>query len=242
MKDESRAADPIIRQRIWASIGSRYRRFHRLLQCVALLALAATGFGAHAEAKMVKLVALGDSLTAGYQLPAEAAFPAVLERALRAEGYLVKISNAGVSGDTASGGLARLDWALGDGADGVILELGGNDMLRGMNPKITRAALDTILERLASQNIKVLIVGMKASSNLGSDYKARFDAIYPELAEKYGAIFYPHFLDVIESDPRLRLADGMHPNEAGIEQMVERLLPTAKGFLDQLGAKAGAQR
>lgn len=241
MRYESRAADPAIRRPKPASAGFRYRGLRRLLQCVALLGLAATGLAARAEAEMVKLVAFGDSLTAGYQLPAAAAFPAVLERALRAEGYFVKIVNAGVSGDTASGGLARLDWALGDGADGVILELGGNDMLRGVDPKVTRAALDAILSRLASRNIKVLIVGMKASSNLGPDYKARFDAIYPELADKYGAIFYPFFLDGVESDARLRLADGLHPNEAGINLMVERLLPTAKEFLDQLGAKAGAQ-
>lgn len=225
-----------------APVWFRYRGFRRLLQCVALLALAATGFGALAEAKMVKLIAFGDSLTAGYLLPAGAAFPAVLERALRAEGYSVKIANAGVSGDTASGGLARLDWTLADGVDGVILELGGNDMLRGMDPKVTRAALDAILSRLASRNIKVLIVGMKASSNLGPNYKARFDAIYPELAAKYGATFYPFFLDGVESDPRLRLTDGLHPNEAGINLMVERLLPTAKDFLDQLGARPGAQR
>jgi acyl-CoA thioesterase-1 len=185
----------------------------------------------------VRLLAFGDSLTAGYGLPAGSAFPAVLERALRAEGYAVTIVNAGVSGDTASSGLARLDWSLGEGTtDGVILALGANDMLRGLDPDLTRGVLDTILARLAARKMKVLVVGMRASPSLGKAYKARFDAIYPALAEKYRVPLYPFFLDGVVDMPDLKLADGLHPNAAGVARMVAGILPSMRALLDEIGA------
>jgi len=212
------------------------------LQSSAALLLAAALYpqmaGAAEGAPMLKLIAFGDSLSAGYNLPAAAAFPAVLEAALRKEGYRVAVVNAGVSGDTASGGLARLAWTLSDGADGVILELGANDMLRGTDPDVTKAALDSILAELKARDIKVLIAGMKATPSLGKDYKARFDAIFPELAAKYDALLYPFFLDGVAGAPGLRLNDGLHPNSAGVERIVQGILPSARAFLGQLGAKA----
>ncbi len=186
---------------------------------------------------MIRLVAFGDSLTAGYLLPANAAFPAALEAALRKEGYHVAVVNAGVSGDTASGGLARLDWSLGEGADGLILELGANDMLRGADPKVTRAALEAILVKLEKKNIKVLIAGMRASKNLGPDYKTQFDAIYPDLAKKYDAVLYPFFLEGVADRPNLKLADGLHPNASGVETIVRNIMPSVRALLAALGDK-----
>ncbi len=187
---------------------------------------------------MLRLVALGDSLTAGYGLPSDEAFPAVLEKVLRAEGANVTIVNAGVSGDTASGGLARLDWTIGDGADGVILELGANDMLRGINPGVTEAALDAILAGLKARKIKVLIVGMKATPNLGPEYKARFDAIYPALAKKYDAPLYPFLLEGVAGVQSLNQFDGMHPNSAGVEIIVKGILPKVQALLDQVAQRS----
>jgi acyl-CoA thioesterase-1 len=186
----------------------------------------------------LKLVAFGDSLTAGFNLPEKAAFPAVLENRLKAEGYFVTIVNAGVSGDTASGGLARLDWSLGEGTDGLILALGANDMLRGIDPEVTMAALDAILARLSARGIKVLILGMRASPSLGKSYKARFDAIYPALAEKYEVPLYPFFLDGVAGEPNLKLADGLHPNAEGVSRIVAGILPSMRVFLQQFGATA----
>ncbi len=194
------------------------------------------------ETAPLKIIAFGDSLVAGLGLAADAAFPAVLEKTLRAEGYHVRIVNAGVSGDTASGGQARLDWALADGADGVILELGANDMLRGVDPAVTKAALDAILGELKARNIKVLIAGMKAASSLGQDYKTRFDAIYPALAKKYDAPLYPFFLEGVAGEPALKLGDGVHPNPAGVERIVKSILPDVRAFVDQFGAKAARRK
>ncbi len=186
----------------------------------------------------LKIIAFGDSLTAGFGLPSEQALPAVLEKLLRAEGYQVTIVNAGVSGETTSAGLARLNWTIGDGADGVILELGGNDMLRGIKPEITEAAFDAILAILKERKIKVLIAGMKATPSLGPEYKARFDAIYPALAKKYGALIYPFFLDGVAGVPALNQNDGLHPNGAGVVRIVKGIIPTVRVFMEQLGAKA----
>lgn len=186
----------------------------------------------------VKLVALGDSLTAGYLLPADAAFPTVLERALRAKGHDVGIENAGVSGDTATGGLDRLDWSVPDGTDGVILELGANDMLRGTDPAVTRKALDAMIDRLKQRGIPVLLAGMRASANLGPDYGAKFDAIFPDLAGRYDLVLYPFFLDGVAGQAGFVLPDGLHPNRKGIEKIVESILPTVETFLGRLpGAK-----
>jgi acyl-CoA thioesterase I len=186
----------------------------------------------------LKIIAFGDSLTAGLGLSADAAFPAVLEKALRADGYNVSIVNAGVSGETASGGLARLEWSIGDGADGVILELGANDMLRGIDPDLTEAALGAILAKLKADGIKVLIAGMKATPSLGPEYKARFDAIYPALAHKYAAPLYPYFLEGVSGHPDLQLSDRAHPNPLGVAHMVQGIIPMVRAWLDQLGAKA----
>jgi acyl-CoA thioesterase I len=167
-------------------------------------------------------------------LPADAAFPAVLENALRRAGYNVAISNAGVSGDTAEDGLARLDWSVPDGTDGVILELGANDMLRGLSPAQTRQTLDTLLGKLAARHIKVLIAGMKASPSLGADYGRAFDAIYPALAQKYQAPLYPFFLQGVTGNKELELSDGLHPNRAGVQKIVAGLLPVAESFVRSL--------
>jgi acyl-CoA thioesterase-1 len=187
-----------------------------------------------AAAKPVKIVALGDSLTAGYMLAADAAFPAVLEKALRRAGYDVSVINAGVSGDMAEDGLARLDWSVPDGTDGVILELGANDMLRGLDPAHTQQTLETIVTKLAARHIKVLIAGMEASPSLGRDYGRAFNAIYPTLAAKCQAPLYPFFLRGVAGDKNLELADGLHPNRAGVEKIVAALLPMSEHFVESL--------
>ena len=185
-------------------------------------------------APALKLVALGDSLTAGYLLPADAAFPVVLEKTLRKDGFNVTVVNAGVSGNTAAEGLARLDWAIGDGADAVILEFGANDMLQGIDPAVTRHVLDTILARLQARHVKVLIAGMLASPSLGKDYGRAFDSIYPELAAKYHVPLYPFFLAGVATNKALELSDRMHPNREGVEQIVAGILPQVEALLRSL--------
>ena len=198
-----------------------------------LLALAAFTFprAGRAETQPVRIVALGDSLSAGYQLPARNAFPVVLERALREKGHAVEVANAGVSGDTASAGLDRLDWAVGDGVDLVILELGANDMLRGIDPAITRNALTQILTRLKARGIRVLLVGMIAALGMGKDFEARFNAIYPDLARQFDVPLYPFFLQGIAGDAKLNLQDGMHPNPQGVDVIVRNILPSVEAML-----------
>jgi acyl-CoA thioesterase I len=188
-----------------------------------------------AAGRSLKLVALGDSLTAGYNLPQSAAFPVVLERALKARGHNVEVANAGVSGDTASGGLARLDWSVPEGTDAVIVALGANDMLRGLDPAVTRRALETIVTRLKERGIAVMLAGMYASRNLGADYARRFDAIYKDLAEKHGLVLYPFFLEGVAGDRSLNLPDGLHPTAKGVERIVEAVLPTVERFLRGIG-------
>jgi len=230
-----------------ASQTARRRFGHRrtFLQFSTALLLTVFAVPASSVAKDVparKIIAFGDSLAAGYGLAAGAAFPSVLQRELRTEGYNVTVVNAGVSGDTSSGGLARLDWTLGDnGADAVILELGANDMLRGVDPEVTRTALDAILAKLKGRNIKVLIAGMKANPSLGQEFKARFDAIYPDLAKKYGVLLYPFFLEGVAGTPALELPDHLHPNPAGVERIVEGILPQVRGLLKQLNERAAGE-
>jgi acyl-CoA thioesterase-1 len=198
--------------------------------CSAVLVALALAFAAPAAAaeREVRIVALGDSLTAGLGLPADATFPARLEQALRAKGLAVEISNAGVSGDTAAGGLARLDWSVPEGTDAVILELGANDMLRGIDPKVTRDALEEIVRRLTARRIVVLLAGMRAAPNLGPDYGRQFEAIYADLARQNDLLLYPFFLDGVAADAKLNQRDGMHPTAAGVDAIVARILPMAE--------------
>ena len=184
-----------------------------------------------ANSDPIEIVALGDSLTAGYKLPPNAGFPEQLADALAAKGYQVNVMNAGVSGDTSSGGLARLDWAVAPGTDILILELGSNDALRGIEPHVTRANLESIMTRMNDRGINVLIVGMRAPPNMGDAYAADFNTIFPSLAEKHGALLYPFFLDGVAANPALNLPDGMHPTEEGIAVIVENMLPTVEQLI-----------
>jgi acyl-CoA thioesterase-1 len=187
-----------------------------------------------AQTKPLKLVAFGDSLTAGYNLPGSAAFPTVLEKMLRDKGISVEIANAGVSGDTSQGGLERVDWSVPDGTDGVILELGANDALRGVDPALTEKSLDAIVTGLKARGIQVMLAGMYAPRSNGPDYVARFDAIYPKLAEKHGLILYPFFLDGIAGDRVLNQPDMLHPKAEGVRVIAQRILPTVERFLASL--------
>ena len=191
----------------------------------------------------LRIVALGDSLTAGFGLAANEAFPAKLQNALAAKGIAAEVANAGVSGDTTAGGLARFDWSVPEGTDAVILELGANDALRGFDPKMTRGALDAMLRRLGERHIPVLLCGMLAPRNLGAEYDTAFDAIYPDLAKEYGAILYPFFLDGVATDPKLNQRDGLHPTAAGVDVIVAKILPAVERLVAQAraGARAGAK-
>lgn len=221
-----------------AQVEGRARMFiaAALVVMAAMLAAAAPVRAASSDAKPLKVVVLGDSLSAGYGLPAAAAFPEKLQTALRAKGIAVDIDNAGVSGDTSSGGLGRLDWSVPEGTAAVILELGANDALRGIDPDVTRKALGEIIRRLQARGIAVLLCGMRAPPNYGADYAARFDAIYPDLAQRFGVPLDPFFLDGVAADAALNQADGMHPTAAGVERIVARILPTVEAFLGRIKA------
>lgn len=210
--------------------------FKAALSFFASLAITSLLSVAVARAEPVRLVGFGDSLMAGYQLPASDAFPVKLEAALRAKGHEVEIANAGVSGDTTSGGLARLDWSIPDGTKGVILELGANDALRGIPPEQTEKNLDAMLTRLKERGIAVLLAGMIAPPNMGPEYGERFNGLYRRLAEKHGATLYPFFLDGVVTKAALQLEDGMHPNTEGVDVMVRTILPTAEAFLQSIKA------
>ena len=205
------------------------------LLCVKLAALAVLFAAAPAQADgMLKILALGDSLTAGYGLSDSESFPARLQAELRAKGIEAQVINGGVSGDTSAGGLARLDWALADDPDIVIVELGANDGLRGLDPAKTQENLDAVLKRLTAEKRAVLLTGMLAPPNMGSDYGAAFKNIYPALAAKYGVRLYPFFLEGVAADPRLNQADGIHPTGAGVDIIVARLLPEVMAVIDSL--------
>lgn len=192
-------------------------------------------FGMDKAMAETRILALGDSLTAGYGLPAGAGFASQLQRALTARGHDVRVIDAGVSGDTTAGGLARLDWALADTPQVAIVELGANDALRGLDPDQAYRNLDAILSRLKRDGVRVLLVGMVAPANWGPDYTRRFNTIYGRLAEKHGVPLYPFFLDGVAKDPRLNLPDGLHPTADGIGVIVERILPHVEQVI---GAKA----
>jgi acyl-CoA thioesterase-1 len=186
---------------------------------------------AHAGSRPVTIVAFGDSLTAGLGLAANEAFPAQLQRALAVKGVAAAVVNAGVSGDTTAAGSSRLEWSVPDGTDAVILELGANDALRGIDPAVTRQALDTMLRRLKERKIPVLLCGMLAPPNLGNEYDEAFNAIYPELAAASGAILYPFFLAGVAADPALNQHDGMHPTAAGVAVIVKRIMPQVEELI-----------
>jgi acyl-CoA thioesterase I len=192
---------------------------------------------AAAAGKPVKMVVLGDSLSAGLGLSASAAFPARLKESLKIKGIDVDMINAGVSGDTSSGGRDRLDWSVPQGTDAVILELGANDALRGIDPKVTRAALSDILARLKARKVAVLLCGMLAPPNYGSDYSARFNAIFPDLAKSFGVPLYPFFLEGVAADARLNQADGLHPTAEGVDVIVKNILPSVEAFLGAISGQ-----
>lgn len=189
---------------------------------------------AASQARSLNVVAFGDSLTAGYQLPPNEAFPAQLETLAKAKGLDVTIANAGVSGDTTADGLARLDWSIPDGTDGVILALGANDALRGLSPEESAKNLDAMLARLKERKIAVVLAGILAPPNMGADYEMRFNAIFGELASKHHVALYPFLLDGVVLDSKLQLDDGMHPNGGGTKVMAEKFLPTFESFLKSL--------
>jgi acyl-CoA thioesterase I len=224
--------------RSYGKLGSPVQRLRRAVTALALLAMPIVPV--HAAEQPVRIVVLGDSLSAGFGLAANEALPAKLERALKARGHAVTIENAGVSGDTAAGGLARLDWSVAEGTDAVILELGANDALRGSDPKTTRASLEEIIRKLKERRIAVLLAGMLAPRNLGPDYANAFDAIYPELAAKYDLVLYPFILDGVAGDRALNLPDGLHPTAAGVDIIVSRLLPKAEELVARVKAARGS--
>jgi acyl-CoA thioesterase-1 len=209
---------------------------------VLILALLMTG-SARAQsptatpAKPIKMAVLGDSLSAGLGLSASAAFPARLQKSLESKGIKAEMVNAGVSGDTASGGRDRLDWSIPEGTEIVIVELGANDALRGTDPAVTRAALSDILTRLKARKIAVLLCGMLAPPNYGSDYANRFNAIYPELAKAFDVPLYPFFLDGVATEKKLNQADGIHPTAEGVDLIVKNILPMVEALLGPLSAQ-----
>src|SRR5689334_21100107 len=217
-----------------SGVEGRLAPFAHILVLMLILTVAEITFTPVAradEAKPVKLVVLGDSLSAGLGLSAADAFPARLQKALRDKGIGIDIGNAGVSGDTASGGRDRLDWSVPEGTQGVILELGANDALRGTDPSVTRMALSEIVKRLKGRGIAVLLCGMLAPPNYGREYAARFNAIYPDLAKSFGVPLYPFFLEGVAADEKLNQPDGLHPTPEGIDVIVKNILPTVEAFV-----------
>ncbi|WP_445304306.1 arylesterase [Neorhizobium sp. SOG26] len=209
----------------------------RLLHFIVMSVMGLVALPAGAQDRTLQLVGFGDSLMAGYQLAPSESYTAKLEAALKAKGHNVVVTNAGVSGDTTSGGLSRIDWSVPDGTDGVILELGANDALRGISPEQSEKNLDAMLARLKERNIPVLLVGIMAPPNMGSDYADRFNPIYERLAQKYSVKLYPFFLDGVVTVEGTQLEDGMHPNAKGVDIMVEKSLALVESFLGDIDHK-----
>lgn len=209
-----------------------YGHWLLLVQAVAFAVVLAAA--SPVAARTIRLVVLGDSLTAGLGLPPGKAFPDRLQAALRARGLDVDVLNAGVSGDTAADGLGRYDWAVPANADALIVELGANDMLRGLEPEATKKALSAILDKARAARLPTLIAGMRAAPNLGAEYDRAFDAIYPALAKGHDVALYPFFLDGVAGDPKLNQADGMHPTAEGVGAIVERIAPSVEEILKQV--------
>jgi acyl-CoA thioesterase I len=242
--------------RLLRSYGRRIARVQvptfriRLWRCAAAALLVVASLGASLVVQVaparsaatgpVRIVALGDSLTAGFGLPAEAAFPVRLQRALAAKGVTADIANAGVSGDTMSGGLERLDWSVPEGTEAVILELGANDMLRGLDPQVTAKALAEILRRLSERHIEVLLCGMLAAPNLGADYAAAFNRIYPDAAAAGHLPLYPFFLEGVTGHPDLVQRDGLHPTAAGVDAIVAGIMPKAEELIARVKTRRGS--
>ncbi len=225
------------------SYGKSYGGVQRLVAAIILTlsvlipVMAATPAAAQAD-RPIKIVALGDSLTAGFGLPAVAAFPYRLKEFLKTRGYDVEMINAGVSGDTTTGGLGRVDWSVPQGTEAVIVELGANDFLRGVDPAVTFRSLDGIMAKLKARKIPILLCGFVAGKNMGPQYEQAFNAIFPTLAQKYDAVFYPSFLEGVGGDRRLNQLDGIHPNTEGVDIIVKKILPKA----EQLIARAKTAR
>lgn len=217
----------------------RAARRRRLAAVAAVLLLGLAVPGSATVAERVTILAFGDSLVSGYGLPEAEGFPAQLERALAAEGVEARVINGGVAGDTSAGGLARLEWTLGEETRVAILEFGANDGLRGLDPAATEANLDAMLAKLAERGVAVLLTGMRAPRNLGPDYAEAFDAIYPRLAAKHGVAFDPFFLEGVALDPDLNQSDGFHPNAAGAAAIARRLAPLLARMIGGLGAAGG---
>ena len=209
-----------------------YGHWLLLVQAVAFAVVLAAA--SPVAARTIRLVVLGDSLTAGLGLPPGKAFPDRLQAALRARGLDVDVLNAGVSGDTAADGLGRYDWAVPANADALIVELGANDMLRGLEPEATKKALSAILDKARAARLPTLIAGMRAAPNLGAEYDRAFDAVYPALAKGHDVALYPFFLDGVAGDPKLNQADGMHPTAEGVDAIVERIAPSVERILKQV--------
>lgn len=212
-----------------------FRRCHNAaaLLAVMLITLLSASAQAQGQNQGIRLLIFGDSLVAGYSLPPDASYPAQLEKALKAKGVNATVLNAGVSGDTTAAAASRLDWALADKPTHVIVELGANDMLRGLAPEQARSNLDGILNKLKQARLPVLLMGMRAAPNLGADYGRRFDGIFPDLAARHGVPLYPFFLDGVAGEARLNLSDGIHPTRDGVAVIVERTLPHILRFLAQ---------
>ncbi|MCJ9673549.1 MULTISPECIES: arylesterase [unclassified Neorhizobium] len=208
-----------------------------LLHFIVMSSLALAALPTAAQDKAIQLVGFGDSLMAGYQLAPSESYTAQLEAALKADGQNVVVTNAGVSGDTTAGGLSRIDWSVPDGTDGVILELGANDALRGISPEQSEKNLDAILARLKERKIPVFLVGILAPPNMGGNYAEKFNPIYKRLAEKYAVPLYPFFLDGVATISTLQLSDGMHPNTKGVAVMVEKTMEPVKSFLGAIKDK-----
>lgn len=219
------------------SCGGRARRYLLVAALLPISLSALLPAPAPAAGETLRLVALGDSLTAGYGLPAEASFTARLEAGLKRAGLKVQVINAGVSGDTSAGGRARLAWSLADKPDAVLVELGANDGMRGLEPRATKENLDAILSGIRASGAEVLLTGMLAPPNLGREYGAEFAALYPELARRHGVLFYPFFLEGVAANRKLNQADQIHPNEAGVDVIVRRLLPKVKELLEKARKK-----
>jgi acyl-CoA thioesterase-1 len=240
MRDYRLRRDSMARGSATDSFGPRTGQAARAFVAILAALVASLWFGSSpVVAQTIKIVALGDSLTAGFGLTASEAFPAQLEAALRKRGHDVSVVNAGVSGDTSAGGLARLDWSVPDGTDAVILVLGANDMLRGLDPAQTRKALDEAVKRLRARKIEVLIGGMRAAPNLGADYAAKFDSIYPELAKEHDALIYAFFLDGVAGERSLNLGDGIHPTAKGVSLVVERIIPSVESLIERAKKRRG---